>query len=230
MKTQLFKHLRLEILTRQCDTSICFKMSSMKRRMMLLEFETCNFHLPSLLYVSTFQSRGKNLWGRYWEKKMWTKISGLSITDGKAHQAVHVIVENKTACVLCSKIPWRRKICSQGEGQQLAGQHLAKVKTLGRNSQVLYLHSSQLFSQLTSKLEINSGEPKYACWLLQVQVETSDYKIHPQMQEIWGYIRKYIVEKIQINATNVILPLLRDTVWGHIRKHIGRKVKQMQPM
>ena len=108
-------------------------------------------------------------------KKMWTKISGLSITDVKAHQAVHVIVENKTACVLCSKtyfgckddsvpwIPWRRKICSQGEGQQLAGQHLAKVKKLGRNSQVLYLHSSQLFSQLTSKLEINSGEPKYAC-------------------------------------------------------------------
>ena len=148
MKTQLFKHLRLEILTRQCDTSICFKMSSIKRRMMLLEFETCNFHMPSLLYVSIFQSRGKNLWGRYWEKKMWTKISGLSITDVKAHQAVHVIVENKTACVLCSKtyfgckddsvpwIPWRRKICSQGEGQQLAGQHLAKVKTLGRNSQV----------------------------------------------------------------------------------------------
>ena len=101
MNTQLFKHLRLEILTRQCDTSICFKMSSMKRRMMLLEFETCNFHLPSLLYLSTFQSHGKHLWGRYWEKKMWTKISGLSITDVKAHQAVHV--ENKTACVLCSK-------------------------------------------------------------------------------------------------------------------------------
>ena len=27
---------------------------------------------------------------------MWTKISGLSITDVKAHQAVHVTVENKT--------------------------------------------------------------------------------------------------------------------------------------
>ena len=174
------------------------------------------------------------------EKKCGQEFQDLASLMSK-HINVHVIAENKTTCVLCSKtyfgckddsvpwIPWRRKICSQGEGQQLAGQHLAKVKTLGRNSQVLYLHSSQLFSQLTSKLEINSGEPKYACWLLQVQVETSDYTIHPQMQEIWGFIRKYIVEKIQINATNVILPL-RDTVWGHIRKHVGRKVKQMQPM
>ena len=99
MKTKLFKHLRLKIWIRQCETSTCFKMS-MKRRVMLLEFETCDFHLPSLLYVSTCQSCAKNLWGRYW-KKMWTKIWGLSIADVKAHQAVHV--ENKTACVLCSK-------------------------------------------------------------------------------------------------------------------------------
>ena len=64
MKTKLFKHLRLKILTRQCETSICFKMLSMKRRMMLLEFETWDFHLPSLLYVWTCQSHAKNLWGR----------------------------------------------------------------------------------------------------------------------------------------------------------------------
>ena len=77
MKTQLFKHLRLEILTRQCDTSICFKMSSMKRRMMLLEFETCDFHLPSLLYVSTCQSRAKIYEGGI-EKKCGQKFEDLA--------------------------------------------------------------------------------------------------------------------------------------------------------
>ena len=47
--------------------------------------------------------------------------------------------------------------------------------------------------------------------------------IHPQTQEIWGYIWKYIVEKSQTNATNVILPLLGDAVWGQLKKQTLEK-------
>ena len=44
---------------------------------MLLEFETCDFHLPSLLYVSTCQSRAKIYEGGI-EKKCGQKFEDLA--------------------------------------------------------------------------------------------------------------------------------------------------------
>ena len=49
------------------------------------------------------------------------------------------------------------------------------------------------------------------------------------MLTIWGHIWKRTVEKRPTNATNVIMPLLRQAIWGDIWKHTVEKSQTNAP-